>query len=79
MMPIVRFVRALRLLLLLGLAGCVLGCGSAAPQASPADLEAAGKAIAEAQQRSHAEAKESKKAQDAASNASRRGFRPPGQ
>ena len=36
------------LLLVLGLAGSVVGCGSSAQQSSPADLEAAGKAIAEA-------------------------------
>ena len=61
MMPIARFVWALRLLLVLCLAGSVVGCGSAAQQSSPADLEAAGKAIAEAQRRSHAESKESKR------------------
>ena len=79
MMPNARFVWALRLLLVLGLAGSVVGCGSSAQQSSPADLEAAGKAIAEAQRRSHAESKVSKKAQDAANNASRGRFRPPGQ
>jgi hypothetical protein len=79
MMPNARFMRALRLLLVLGLAGSAVGCGSAASQSSPADLEAAGKAIAEAQRRSHAELKVAKKAQDAAIHASRGRFRPPGQ
>jgi hypothetical protein len=63
--------------LVLGLAGSVAGCGPAAKYGSPADEEARGKAIAEGNRKYHEQLKASKKAEDAAKNASRGEFRPP--
>jgi hypothetical protein len=48
-------------LLVLGVVGSVVGCGSSAPQSSPAQLEEAGKAISEGQRKLHQQLKESAK------------------
>jgi hypothetical protein len=56
-----RFGRTLGLLLVLGVVGSVVGCGSSAPQSSPAQLEEAGKAISEGQRKLHQQLKESAK------------------
>jgi len=78
-MQLMRFVRALGLFLVLGVFGSVVGCGSGAQQGSPAELEEAGKSIAEGQRNFHKQLKESNKAEAAAKNASRGKFHPPGQ
>jgi hypothetical protein len=76
-MPVVRLSRVLLgLLLMLGLAGTMVGCfGPSPPSASPAALAEAGKAIKAEQRRSHQEERKELKEQIAAKNASRHKFR----